>query len=138
MFRLHERLQQDTFEVCRLELCRVLLMNDARFPWLILVPAREGITEIHRMWEEDKKLFWQEVDQCAQAMESCFNPHKLNLGALGNMVPQLHFHIIARWREDTAWPGPVWGFGTAEAYLAEEADNRMEKIRSALEAGLKG
>jgi diadenosine tetraphosphate (Ap4A) HIT family hydrolase len=116
MFRLHEKLAQDTCEIARLALCRVQLMNDCRFPWLILVPAREGITEIHQLWEDDKAVLWREIDAVSQALWQLVEPDKLNVGALGNLVPQLHIHIIARYRQDTAWPNPVWGHGTPEPY----------------------
>ena len=116
MFRLHDRLAADTAEIVRLDLCRVLLMEDRRFPWLILVPQREGITEIHQLWDEDQQLLWREISQVSRALSQDCAPDKLNVAALGNVVPQLHIHVVARFRGDAAWPDPVWGSGTAETY----------------------
>lgn len=116
MFDLHERLAADTAEVARLELSLVRLMRDARWPWLILVPARAGITELHQLDAADRALLVEEIATVSRALERRFAPDKLNVGALGNLVPQLHVHVIARRRDDAAWPGPVWGVGTAEPY----------------------
>ena len=116
MFALHERLAADTAEVARLELSLVRLMRDARWPWLILVPARAGITEMHQLDAADRALLVEEIAVASKVLERRFAPDKLNVGALGNLVPQLHVHVIARRRDDPAWPGPVWGEGTAEPY----------------------
>ncbi len=109
MFTLHDQLRRDTLPVCRMKLCLVQLMNDAQYPWLVLIPAVENITEIHELNEKQRKLLINEVAQAQRVLQHCFEPHKLNVGALGNMVPQLHVHVVARFREDPAWPGPIWG-----------------------------
>ena len=109
MFNLHEQLRRDTLPVCRLKLCLVQLMNDSQYPWLILVPALEDVTEIADLNEKQRKLLINEIAQVQTVLKTVFQPHKLNVGALGNMVPQLHVHVIARSPEDPAWPGPVWG-----------------------------
>lgn len=109
MLTLHPTLARDTVEVVRLPLSRVLLMRDRRFPWLILVPEREEIREIHELSPEDRSQLIEEIAQVGQAMERLFQPVKLNVGALGNIVPQLHVHVVARFNSDPAWPGPVWG-----------------------------
>jgi diadenosine tetraphosphate (Ap4A) HIT family hydrolase len=109
MFTLHDQLRRDTFAVCRMKLCLVQLMNDSQYPWLILVPAVENVTEIAELNEKQRKLLINEIAQAQRVLQHVFEPHKLNVGALGNMVPQLHVHVIARFREDGAWPSPVWG-----------------------------
>ncbi|MEZ5478794.1 MAG: HIT domain-containing protein [Thiolinea sp.] len=118
-FSLHPQLAQDCLVVGDLPLCRVLLMNEARYPWLILVPRRENLREIHQLEAADRLQFWQESAWVSEQLEVLFQPDKLNVAALGNMVAQLHVHHIARYRQDAAWPAPVWGKFAPEAYNAE-------------------
>ncbi|WP_455182498.1 HIT domain-containing protein [Azospirillum palustre] len=132
MFSLNERLQADTCPVTDLELCRVLLMNNRLWPWLILVPMRAGAVEIHRLAEEDQATLMREIAQASRAVERLFAPDKMNVGALGNMVPQLHVHVIGRTRGDPAWPGPVWGAGHAEPYEPAEAAALAQRLADAL------
>lgn len=127
-FDLHPTLARDTVEAVRLPLCRVLLMKDRRFPWLILVPQRDGLREIYELPPEDRAELIEEIAQASEALTRLFHPDKLNVGALGNAVPQLHIHVVARFANDPAWPGPVWGSGTAEPYTEGE----LEKIRGRL------
>lgn len=117
MFQLHERLKRDTFEVTELKLCLALLMNDSSVPWLILVPKREGVSEIHALPKEDRAQLIEEVSAVSEAIEEIYSPDKINIGALGNIVPQLHIHVIGRSKGDRAWPGPIWGQGEAVPYL---------------------
>ncbi len=133
MFRLHDRIAADTVEVARLPLCRLQLMNDSRFPWLILVPAREGITEFHQLWDEDYHQLMDEIVLVSRCMERLFKLDNLNVAALGNMVPQLHVHIVSRRREDDAWPGPVWGAGKSVPYEKAVLTHRLSEIRAGLE-----
>lgn len=128
-FALHPRLAADTFAVGDLELCRVLLMNDARYPWLILVPRRDGLREIHELGTADRAMLMDESCRVAEVMQAQFAPDKLNIGVLGNIVPQLHMHHIARFTGDPAWPGPVWGHSPAVAYADR---NRLIALRAAL------
>ncbi len=109
MFELDERLAGDTCCLGDLPLCRVLLMLDANYPWLILVPRREGLTEIFELSQDDQRQFMQESSAVAELMAGLFSADKMNIAALGNMVPQLHIHHVARLRGDAAWPKPVWG-----------------------------
>lgn len=132
MFTLHPRLAADTVEVLHLPLCTLRLMNDARFPWLILVPMREGITEIHGLDAADRIRLMDGIVRCSQALESLCKPDKINVGALGNLVPQLHVHVVARRIGDAAWPGPVWGSGAAMAYEEKAMAGWLEKLRAAL------
>ncbi|MEL6059786.1 MULTISPECIES: HIT domain-containing protein [unclassified Methylobacterium] len=115
-FALDPRLAADTVEVGDLALCRVLLMDDARFPWLILVPRRPDLTEITDLPEPDSAALWQEIRIATGVMQALAKPDKVNVAALGNIVTQLHVHVVGRFRSDPAWPGPVWGFGTRTPY----------------------
>src|SRR5215210_7906147 len=133
-FTLHPTLARDTLEVTRLPLCRVLLMNDSRFPWLILVPERDSVREIHELPPADRATLIEEIAQASEVLSRLFRPDKLNVGALGNIVPQLHVHVVARTAADPVWPGPVWGSGPAEPY----EENELEEIRGRLAAAFQG
>jgi diadenosine tetraphosphate (Ap4A) HIT family hydrolase len=115
-FVLDPQLDNDTHEIGSLGLSRVLLMNDARFPWLILVPQRPGMAEIVDLAPADRLQLWHEISQASEALRGIYAPDKLNIGALGNMVRQLHVHVVARFASDAAWPKPVWGSGQPIAY----------------------
>lgn len=114
-FALDPRLAADTRPVAALPLCDVRLMNDARYPWLILVPRRASLVEITDLHEDEQAVLWQEVNRAAAALRAVAPCDKLNLGALGNIVRQLHVHVVARVEGDAAWPRPVWGHGQAAA-----------------------
>lgn len=131
-FTLHPTLARDTVEVTRLPLCRVLLMNDSRFPWLILVPERDGVREIFELAPDDRRQLVEEIALAEEVIQRQFQPAKLNVGALGNIVPQLHIHVVARFETDPAWPGPVWGSGTAVAYAPEELGALGKSLAAAL------
>src|SRR5215469_12081697 len=108
MFALHPQLACDTFFITDLKLCRVLLMNNGLFPWLILVPKVDGIKELIDLSDTDRHVLMDEISLASEIMKALFSPDKLNIAALGNQVPQLHVHIIARFTHDSAWPNPVW------------------------------
>lgn len=131
-FDLDTRLSADTVTLCDWPLCRVLLMRNRLFPWLILVPRRTGAVEIHRLSPADQVLLTRETSAAARVLESLFQPDKINIGALGNIVSQLHMHVVARRRDDPAWPGPVWGRGLAAAYGGDELVALADRLRSAL------
>lgn len=131
-FALHPQLAADTFEIGRLELSRVLLMNDARFPWLILVPERSDLTELVDLRPGELHRLSDEIRRASLGLRELFRPDKLNVAALGNMVPQLHVHVIARFRTDAAWPRPVWGGPPAPPYPAAAAVKRINDLRAAL------
>lgn len=116
MAELHPRLAQDCELLGRFSLSRLLLMNDCHYPWFILVPDREGIREIHELSSADQHQLLDESVALSRAITDAFDPDKLNIAALGNLVPQLHVHHVARYRDDPAWPGPVWGAHAAKAY----------------------
>lgn len=132
MFQLDERLAADTIELGDLTLCRVLLMNDAQYPWVILVPRREGVREIFELSDADQQQLLRESSAVSQAMAQHFKAEKMNVAALGNMVPQLHIHHIARFSDDAAWPKPVWGVHPAKAYDERELIAQTEQLKRIL------
>jgi diadenosine tetraphosphate (Ap4A) HIT family hydrolase len=109
MFFLDQRLQQDTIALGRFPLSLLLLMNDRTYPWLILVPQRAGIREIYELDPADQQQLLRESSHLAATLAAHFHPDKLNIAALGNIVPQLHLHHVVRYQNDPAWPAPVWG-----------------------------
>ena len=129
-FRLDPRLAADTHLVAQLPLCDVLLMNDARYPWLILVPRRDSMVEITDLSAAEQTTLWQEVNRAGTALRAIAPCDKLNIGALGNIVRQLHIHVVARCEGDAAWPGPVWGHGPAQVYNKEQVRDLADKLRS--------
>lgn len=132
-FTLDPRLAGDTLAVCDLPLSTVRLMNDARFPWLILVPRRLNASELIDLQSADRLRLWDEVTDVSRALADIAQPKKLNVAAIGNIVAQLHVHIVARRESDAAWPRPVWGVGVAEAYQASAAEALIAAVRLALE-----
>ncbi len=127
-FALDSRLEADTYLIGELILNRVLLMDDARFPWVILVPKRANIREIIDLELRDRAMFYRETESVMEAMKCLFSPTKLNVAALGNMVPQLHMHVIARFDDDQAWPKPVWSVGERMPYAPDAAEARAKQI----------
>jgi len=131
-FILHSKLAADTFEVLSLKVSQLLLMNDARYPWLILVPEVSDMRDLHNLSAKQYHSVTQEIAQVSKVLESVTQAHKMNVGALGNMVPQLHIHIIARQTNDAAWPAPVWGVGEAQPYSQDAAKILVQQIASKL------
>lgn len=131
-FALDPRLAADTLPVASLPLCDVLLMNDSRYPWLILVPRRHAVVEIADLDEHEQAALWQEVNRAGAALRTAGPCDKLNVGALGNIVRQLHVHVVVRRTDDHAWPGPVWGNGPATPYRAEQSSERIASLRRLL------
>lgn len=131
-FSLHPRLAEDCVEVGALSLCRVLLMSDARYPWFILVPERSGLTEIHRLPAPERSLLIEESAALSDCLVKLYEPDKLNIAAIGNLVPQLHLHHVVRYCSDPAWPNPVWGRLPPQPYETAMADARVNDMRTAL------
>jgi diadenosine tetraphosphate (Ap4A) HIT family hydrolase len=129
-FVLDPRLEAETSTVGELTLCRVLLMDDARFPWIILVPKRAGLVEIIDLGSADLKRLIEEIATASGVLEAATSPHKLNVAALGNVVRQLHVHIISRFENDAAWPSPVWGKGERVPYQPVERAAFAGKLRA--------
>ena len=132
MFALDQRLQQDTLAIGDFPLCRLLLSNDANYPWFILVPRINGISEVFQLDVADQQILWQETTVLAQQLNTSFAADKMNIGALGNVVSQLHVHVIVRKRDDAAWPAPVWGKHPARPYTEEQVAAIRSQLRGLL------
>lgn len=135
-FELHPRLSADTFVAGDWSLCRLLLMNDSHYPWFILVPRRDEIREMHELDATDQLQLFRESMMLSRALAQAFKGDKLNIAALGNIVPQLHLHHVVRYIEDAAWPAPVWGRHPAKPYAPAEAVAQIERLLPALELPL--
>lgn len=133
VFTLHPRLAADTVELARWPMCRVLLMNDANYPWLILVPQKPDLRELHHLSPENQATLMAEVSRAARALETVYTPTKINVAALGNVVEQLHVHVIARFADDAAWPGPIWGKVPVAPYDDDALRQTTAKLKAALE-----
>ncbi|MEN9361831.1 MAG: hypothetical protein RL095_3366 [Verrucomicrobiota bacterium] len=131
MFELHPRLAADTFAVAELPLCSVRLMNEAALPWLILVPRRADLREFTDLPQEERHRLMDEICLASEVLQKLFAPDKINVGALGNLVPQLHIHVQARSSADRCWPGPVWGRFPAIPY---DDAARLERLAALQEA----
>jgi diadenosine tetraphosphate (Ap4A) HIT family hydrolase len=132
MAGIHPRLLQDCLVLGRFPLCHLLLMRDANYPWLILVPDRDGVSEIHQLDETDQQQLMRESVLVSKVLDELFHPDKLNVAALGNVVPQLHLHHIVRYRHDAAWPAPVWGRVPAQSYSGEHLEGLVDRLAAAL------
>ena len=130
-WHLHPQLAEDTHPVANWPLCDVRLMDDSNHPWLILVPRVIEATEVTDLDADQQRALMQEIDRAGRALQ-VFRPHKLNVAALGNLVPQLHVHVIARYQEDIAWPRPVWGMAAAQPYGPEALIERIQLLRDTI------
>jgi diadenosine tetraphosphate (Ap4A) HIT family hydrolase len=132
MFELHPQLQADTVILGRFELSMVLLHKDSNYPWLLLVPQRNSVTEIHHLGEGERVQLMRESCRLSEMMTDLFNPVKMNVAALGNVVPQLHVHHVARFDTDAAWPKPIWGIADLKFYSQAELTALVDRLRNAL------
>ncbi len=135
VFQLDPRLAADTLPVMELQLCSLRLMNDRRWPWVILVPRIEGACELHDLGEEHQAMILQESVAAGRVLSQVTRCEKINTAAIGNIVRQLHVHVIARRQDDANWPGPVWGFGVREPYGNDAAASLITRIKSAWQSG---
>lgn len=126
-FSLHPRLAADCIELGRLRLSRLLLLNNAHYKWLILVPE-VAVEQLHQLTEEERQTLQQEAQQVSELLEKHYQPKRINVGALGNLVPQLHYHVVARAEGDPAWPGPVWGHNASVPYTQEQVEEFRAKL----------
>ena len=136
MVELHPQLQKDCLVIGRFPLCRLLLRQDANYPWFILVPDREAVTEIHQLNVDDRQQLMRESCALAAVLAGRFKADKLNIAALGNVVPQLHVHHVVRYRDDPAWPAPVWGCVPPTSYTAGALAEVLSKLREGAPEGL--
>lgn len=133
LFSLHPQLSADCTSLGELALCRILLMDDARFPWVILVPMREGVREVFDLSGPDQVLLMEEISFAARALQQLTQANKMNIAMLGNQVPQLHAHVIARFQADAAWPNPVWSSATPRERYSDAAKSALAaSLRQAL------
>ena len=131
-FKLHPRLIKDTFHIIDLKLSRLLLMNNSNYPWFILVPIRKNITELYELEKKDRLELNSEIDTISKKLSIHFNAKKMNIAALGNIVPQLHIHIIVRKENDAAWPNPVWNNTDTIPYKESLSFKLVKDIRKLL------
>jgi diadenosine tetraphosphate (Ap4A) HIT family hydrolase len=131
-YALHPQLASDTHPLATLALCELRLMDDANYPWLVLVPRVAEARELIDLEPDQRRVLTDEIDRAARLLRAAFQPHKLNVAALGNLVPQLHVHVIARYETDPAWPAPVWGRVAARPYPPELLVERVRQLREGL------
>jgi diadenosine tetraphosphate (Ap4A) HIT family hydrolase len=129
MAKLHPQLEKNCLIIGRFPLCRLLLMLDVNYPWFVLVPDREGITEIHQLTEKDQQQLMRESSYLAGVLEQEFQADKINIAALGNLVPQLHVHHVVRYHDDPAWPHPIWGRVEAKTYCEEAIAEIIRRLQ---------
>jgi diadenosine tetraphosphate (Ap4A) HIT family hydrolase len=132
MFTLHPQLAHDCFAIGQFPLSQLLLMNDRNYPWFILVPQRENIREIYQLSPSDQAQLWHESAELSEKLARNFNADKMNVAALGNVVPQLHLHHIVRYQHDPAWPAPVWGKVSAVPYSEDELQLLLTGLMSVM------
>ncbi len=135
MADLHPQLLEDCLVLGSFPLCRLLLMKDANYPWFILVPDRDDLSEIHHLSEEDQLQLIKESAFLSAVLEEVFRADKINIASLGNMVPQLHVHHVVRYKDDMAWPSPVWGKHPAREYTEELLGTIANKLLLAIKSG---
>ena len=128
-FQLHPRLQQDCVEIGRFDLCRLLMMNDSQYPWFILVPQKTYLQEIYQLGKADRALLMEESSYLAENLAVLYEADKMNIAAIGNLVPQLHIHHIARYQTDKAWPAPIWGKFDAIPYSEQDMKTVLKRIK---------
>ena len=131
-YELHPQLAADTHPVASFALCDLRLMDDANYPWLVLVPRLPEARDLVDLDQAQRHALSDEVDRASRALRDAFQPFKLNVAALGNLVPQLHVHVIARYEHDPAWPSPVWGRVAARPYSPELLVERIALLRESL------
>ena len=132
MFELHPQLKKDAVIVGQFKLSLVLLHKDANYPWVILVPKRANVREIHHLSEDEQVQLIKESSHLSEVMTSLFAPKTMNIAALGNMVPQLHLHHVARFENDPAWPGAIWGKAPAKDYDEATMQDRLKRLHTSL------
>jgi len=135
MADIHPQLLNDCLILGRFPLCHLLLMRDANYPWFILVPDRDGVSEIYQLSETDQQQLLNESSLLAGFLMKSFHGDKMNIAALGNIVPQCHIHHVVRYHNDAAWPAPIWGCVPLKAYSDNDLSNVVDKIKRATLAG---
>ena len=131
-FQLHPQLGQDCIDIGRFDLCRLLMMNDSTYPWFILVPEKAGLTEIYQLSKAERSQLTEESCFLAENLAALYRADKINIAAIGNLVPQLHIHHIIRYQTDKAWPAPVWGKFDRVPYTQAQADGQIARVKACL------
>lgn len=131
-FQLHERLQLDCISIGRFDLCQILMMNDSQFPWFILVPEKAGIREIYQLSKAERHTLAEESSYLAENLAILYKADKMNIAAIGNLVPQLHIHHIVRYQTDKAWPAPIWGKFAAIPYTQLQILDDTARVKAQL------
>ena len=132
LFQLHPRLKQDCITIGRFDLCQLLMMNDSQYPWFILVPEKADITEIYQLSKADQHTLTQESSYLAENLATLYKADKMNIAAIGNLVPQLHLHHVVRYQTDKAWPVPIWGKFAAVPYTPEQMIDNIDRVKEQL------
>ncbi len=131
-FELNDRLATDSFPVGKMGICQIRLVNDSRWPWLLLIPEKNDLVELHDMSLAEQQQIATATNDCARLLKQLSHCQKINSGSLGNVVSQLHIHVVARSEGDSNWPNPVWGFESAKSYAVTERENLIAKIQAEL------
>ena len=136
-FQLNPQLAKDCIDMGRFDLCRLLLMNDSQYPWFILVPEVADVREIYQLSKRQRGQLQEESCYLAEQLAQLFSADKMNIAAIGNLVPQLHIHHVVRYRTDKAWPAPIWGKFSVIPYSDEQRDERLNRVKAQLGRNLK-
>jgi diadenosine tetraphosphate (Ap4A) HIT family hydrolase len=131
-FQLHPRLKEDCITIGRFDLCQLLMMNDSQYPWFILVPQKADIKEIYQLSKPERHTLTEESSYLAENLAALFKADKINIAAIGNLVPQLHIHHVVRYRTDKAWPAPIWGKFAAVPYTQQQIINNIAQVKGHL------
>jgi diadenosine tetraphosphate (Ap4A) HIT family hydrolase len=131
-FQLHPRLKEDCITIGRFELCQLLMMNDSQYPWFILVPEKADIKEIYQLSKPERHILTEESSYLAENLAVLYKADKMNIAAIGNLVPQLHIHHIVRYQTDKAWPAPIWGKFDAIPYTQQQITDNMARVKERL------
>lgn len=132
-FEPDPRLIEDSYPITELPLCQLRLMDDTRFPWLLLIPRRHGVSELFELGEAQQQQLWREASRIGQAFKTLMEADKLNVATLGNVVAQLHIHLVLRRTDDDAWPGPVWGQGEPKPYNLDALATMRDRVLAMVE-----
>ena len=132
LFQLHPRLKQDCIAIGRFDLCQLLMMNDSQYPWFILVPEKADIKEIYQLSKPERQLLTEESSYLAENLATLYNADKMNIAAIGNLVPQLHIHHVVRFLTDKAWPAPIWGKFAAVPYAPQQITDNIARVKEQL------
>ncbi len=131
-FQLHLRLKEDCIAIGRFELCQLLMMNDSQYPWFILVPEKAGIKEIYQLNKPERHTLTEESSYLAENLAVLYKADKMNIAAIGNLVPQLHIHHVVRYQTDKAWPAPIWGKFPAAPYSQKQITDHIAQVKAQL------